>query len=73
MRSHPEYASTLKQVWLFSELTPKQKMELNIPSTDQGIDLVAQTTTGDYWAIQCKYLDNENKRLSHDSGGVTCL
>ena len=64
--SHPEYATTLKQVRLFSELTPKEKKELNIPSNDQGIDLVAQTTTGDYWAIQCKYLDDENQRLSHD-------
>lgn len=66
LQSHPDYVSTLKQVWLFSELTPKQKQELNIPSNDQGIDLVAQTITGDYWAVQCKYLDDENQRLSHD-------
>ncbi len=66
LQSHPDYASTLKQVWLFSELTPKKKQELKIPSNDQGIDLVAQTTSGDYWAIQCKYLEDENQRLSHD-------
>ncbi|MBK8502163.1 MAG: DEAD/DEAH box helicase family protein [Saprospiraceae bacterium] len=65
LQSHPEYTSTLKHVWLFSELTPKQKQELKVPSNDQGIDLVAETKTGEFWAIQCKYLENENQRLSH--------
>ena len=66
LQSHPDYTSTLKHVWLFSELTPKKKQELKIPSNDLGIDLVAQTNNGEYWAIQCKYLENENQRLSHD-------
>lgn len=66
LQSHPDYVSTLRRVWLFSELNPKLKKALNIPSNDQGIDLVAETTTGDYWAIQCKYLDDENQRLTHN-------
>ena len=66
LQSHPDYTSTLSNVWLFSELTPKKKQELKIPSNDQGIDLVAQANNGEYWAIQCKYLEDENQRLSHD-------
>ncbi|MBM3611058.1 MAG: hypothetical protein FJX18_06020, partial [Alphaproteobacteria bacterium] len=40
---------------------------LNLPSNDQGIDLVAETYEGTYWAIQCKYLQDENQTLSHRS------
>ncbi|MBM3455203.1 MAG: hypothetical protein FJX80_08650, partial [Bacteroidetes bacterium] len=39
----------------------------NLPSNDQGIDLVAETYEGTYWAIQCKYLQDENQTLSHRS------
>ncbi|MBK7650022.1 MAG: hypothetical protein IPJ20_03665 [Flammeovirgaceae bacterium] len=66
LQSHPDYSTTLKEVWLFKELTPKKKQKLKLPSNDLGIDLVAQTNNGEYWAIQCKYFENENKRLSHD-------
>lgn len=67
LQTHPDYTSILKEVWLFEELTQKIRSELSIPSNDQGIDLVAQTTRGDYWAIQCKYLEDEDQRLSHRS------
>ena len=66
LQSHPDYTSMLSHVWLFSELSPKKKQELKIPSNDQGIDLVAETKNGEYWAIQCKYVEDENQRLSHD-------
>lgn len=46
----PLYATTLKTVWLWSDF-PFRK---DFSGKDTGIDLVAQTTAGDYWAIQCK-------------------
>lgn len=46
----PKYAFILKKVWLWNEF-PSRK---DFGGNDTGIDLVALTQTGDYWAIQCK-------------------
>lgn len=46
----PKYAYKFKKVWLWNEF-PGRK---DLGSTDTGIDLVALTNEGDYWAIQCK-------------------
>ena len=45
----PRY-SNLKRVWLWEEF-PARK---DFGGKDLGIDLVARTEAGDYWAIQCK-------------------
>jgi predicted helicase len=50
LRTDPKYASIIKKVWLWSEF-PGRK---DFGGTDTGIDLVALTIDGDYWAIQCK-------------------
>ena len=42
--------NTLTQVWLWEEFPCKN----DFGGTDTGIDLVAKTELGDYWAIQCK-------------------
>lgn len=46
----PVYANKFKNVWLWNEF-PGRK---DLGGTDTGIDLVALTHEGDYWAIQCK-------------------
>jgi predicted helicase len=46
----PKYAYKFKKVWLWIEFPGKQDLGGN----DTGIDLVALTNEGDYWAIQCK-------------------
>jgi predicted helicase len=46
----PKYAYKFKKVWLWAEFPGKQDLGGN----DTGIDLVALTNEGDYWAIQCK-------------------
>ena len=45
----PRY-SNLEKVWLWEEF-PCRK---DFGGKDLGIDLVARTEYGDYWAIQCK-------------------
>lgn len=62
---NPVYKSKLKNVWLQSEITPSILKKLNLPTNDQGIDLIAETVEGKFWAIQCKYLQEEEQRLSH--------
>ncbi len=46
----PMYAHLLDNVWLFDEFPSRADLGGN----DTGIDLVAQTISGEYWAIQCK-------------------
>jgi predicted helicase len=46
----PKYAYKFKKVWLWAEFPGKK----DLGGTDTGIDIVALTNEGDYWAIQCK-------------------
>ena len=56
LTTKPEYSSVLKNVWLHNDGIPKEIREaLNLPTTDEGIDIVAETFNGEYWAIQCKF------------------
>ena len=54
----PEYATKLRHVWLHREVPSLVRDKIKLPSADKGIDLVAQTKEGDFWAIQCKYRTN---------------
>lgn len=58
----PRY-SELEKVWLWEEF-PCRK---DFGGKDLGIDLVAKTEYGDYWAIQCKCYD---ENTSIDKGAV---
>jgi predicted helicase len=50
LQTEPIYAGRFKHVWMWEEF-PYRK---DFGGKDTGIDLVAQTQEGDYWAIQCK-------------------
>jgi predicted helicase len=50
LQSDPRYAYLFKRVWLWNDFPGKS----NLGFFDTGIDLVALTFDGDYWAIQCK-------------------
>ncbi len=60
----PEYASKLKHVWLHREVPQAVSESLRLPATDQGIDLVAETSDGQFWAIQCKYRQTTDRSLT---------
>ena len=53
----PTYANKLEKVWLWDEFPGKNDLGL----FDTGIDLVALTVDGDYWAIQCKCFQENAK------------
>ena len=63
MLSEPTYEGRFKQIWLWNEF-PYRK---DFSGKDTGIDLVAQTVEGDYWAVQCKCYD---KKAYIDKAGV---
>ncbi|MCP4215326.1 MAG: DEAD/DEAH box helicase [bacterium] len=46
----PKYAYRFKKVWLWEEFPGRD----DLGGGDTGIDLVALTNDGDYWAVQCK-------------------
>jgi predicted helicase len=50
LQTDPRYAAIFKNVWLWNEFPARR----DFGGKDTGIDLVARTTSGDYWAIQCK-------------------
>lgn len=50
LQTDPKYAYLFKNVWLWNEFPQKG----DFGGKDTGIDLVALTHEGDYWAIQCK-------------------
>ena len=65
LRIHPTYATKLKHVWSLKEVPMQVRRHLNLPGPDEGIDLVAETKDGTFWAVQCKYRVEEAKALSH--------
>ena len=60
----PIYRSKLKHIWHESNVPSCVRNRLGLPSTDIGVDLVAETTGGEYWAIQCKYHHDPSKNLA---------
>lgn len=50
LQTDPKYAFLFKNVWLWNKFPGK----LDLGGEDSGIDLVALTVEGDFWAIQCK-------------------
>ena len=55
LQTTPEYQTELRHVWTFREVPPDVRRRLNLPSRDEGIDLIACTRHGKYWAIQSKF------------------
>lgn len=55
LKTDPKYAYKFKKVWLWNEF-PARK---DFGGTDTGIDIVALTHDGDYWAVQCKFYQED--------------
>jgi superfamily II DNA or RNA helicase len=51
----PEYATKISDVWIHHEVPSAIRKKLHLPDSDQGIDLIAKTKDGEFWAVQCKY------------------
>ena len=53
----PTYAPIFKKVWLWKEFPGKESIGVR----DTGIDIVALTHEGDYWAVQCKCVQKDTR------------
>jgi superfamily II DNA or RNA helicase len=60
LSTSPQYKSKLSNIWWpkYEELPKGVASYLNLSFPDEGIDLIAQTTNGEYWPIQAKYESN---------------
>ena len=64
LQTAPQYQTKLKNVWLLKEVKEDLRRKLNLPSTDEGIDLIAETFDSKYWAIQSKYRSDPKDTLT---------
>ena len=56
LQTDPKYSFQFKHVWMWNDFPSKK----DFGGKDTGIDLVALTHDGDYWAIQCKCYDESS-------------
>ena len=66
LKLHPRYATQIARVWPLGKVPAEIRSRLNLPAPDEGIDLVVETKEGGYWAIQCKYREDETLSLGRD-------
>ena len=63
LQTTPEYRSILRDVWLLRDVPPKVRQKLKLPLSDEGIDLIARTRRGEYWAVQAKFIGKHDTAL----------
>jgi predicted helicase len=71
LQTEPEYRTKLQSVWLLRDVPANVRRRLNLPGPrDEGIDLIARTRQGKYWAIQAKFRSDRDKPLSRRALGT---
>jgi hypothetical protein len=70
LQTTPEYRTELQDVWLLGEVPADIRKRLNLPGPDEGIDLLARTRRGEYWAIQSKFRSQRDKPLNRRELGT---
>jgi len=70
LQTTPEYQTELQDVWILREVPPDLRRRLNLPSRDEGVDLIACTRHGHYWAIQSKFRSQRDRPLTRRELGT---
>jgi predicted helicase len=71
LQTAPEYQTKLQRVWLLRDVPADVGRRLNLPpARDEGIDLIARTRQGKYWAIQAKFRIERDQPLSRRALGT---
>jgi superfamily II DNA or RNA helicase len=70
LQTTPEYRTKLQHVWLLRDVPVDIRRRLNLPDPDEGIDLIARTRRGEYWAIQSKFRSQRDKPLNRRELGT---
>ena len=70
LQTAPEYQSELEHIWTLREVPPHVRKLLALPALDEGIDFIARTRHGKYWAIQSKFRSQHDKPLTRKELGT---
>ncbi len=70
LQTAPEYRTELQHVWLLRQVPADIRKRLNLPGPDEGVDLLARTRRGEYWAIQTKFRSQRDKALNRRELGT---
>jgi predicted helicase len=70
LEASPEYRTKLQHVWLLRDVPADIRRQLNLPAPDEGIDLLARTQRGKYWAIQTKFRSQCDRPLTRRELGT---
>ena len=70
LQTVPEYQTKLTHIWTLREVPPDVRKFLALPTQDEGIDFIARTRHGKYWAIQSKFLSQHDKPLTRTKLGT---
>ena len=62
MKTYPQYLGLFSDVWMWNEFPFRQ----DFGGKDTGIDLVARTVDGDFWAVQCKCYQDTSQITKKD-------
>ncbi len=60
LETEPKYMATLSNVWMWKDFPYRESIG------DIGIDIVAKTYTNEYWAIQCKFYEEDHTITKDD-------
>ena len=60
----PVYRTSLKHVWHHTTIPKHLITKLGLARKEIGVDLVAESKDGKYWAIQCKYHHDPSKNVT---------
>ncbi|MBX9866871.1 MAG: Helicase associated domain protein [Burkholderiales bacterium] len=72
-QNEPSVKDEYRNVWLFSEIPPEIKQNLNLGQIDHGADLILEDLDNEYTAIQCKFRSDQNKILNWTADRLTNL
>src|SRR3954454_13007232 len=70
LQTVPEYQSELAHIWTLREVPPDVRKLLALPILDEGIDFIARTRHGEFWAIQSKFRSQHDKPLTRKELGT---
>ena len=69
-RSRRNIKPNLQHVWTIRDVPPNVRRLLDLPTLDEGIDFIARTRHGKYWAIQSKFRSQHDKPLTRRELGT---
>jgi superfamily II DNA or RNA helicase len=72
-QSDPKQKDIYKTVWLYSEIPNEVSNKLSLPPIDHGIDLLLVDNDDKYYAVQCKFTNDETKLLSWGGDKISHL